>query len=314
MCFLSKFPSDDSKTNFIAHHTEIPIFKQVRIYMYRGQEDSLQIQHDIHADGSYKSRAGIHVLIKQYILAHKLGMEWLEDLLIDFIMTGYRELGQCPTLQETEYVYFNTEDGARLRSYLVLVLQHCVFLSEDEPSSKELRELMQKVPALLDDFLGITRGLLMSPEKEFPRLNENLVCAFHLHLDGSSCHAREMEIWELKWSPEEDLQTEYSHSEDSSEIVVPVETTPATAIEAPADAADQPVSEGSTVEIEVNTGRARSSTTTGGSATADRRASLGPALSRASTVRSGGSASRAISRGSTPSDLGEVAKSFDYLQ
>lgn len=334
MSFLLKFPSDDSKTNFILNHIEIPIFKQVRIYMYRGPEETLQIQHEIHTDGSYKLRPGIHVLIKQYILAHKLGMEWLEDLLVDFIMTGYRKLGQLPTLQETKYVYFNTEDTARLRNYLAIALQHRVVLSMSETSTKELCEVMQKYPALHEDFLGTIRGICMSSEKGFVRLNHHLVCAFHVHSDGSDCYARDLEIYELEWFPDEDSSTELSTSEDSQvldESVVPVDTASATAVETPGadaadaadavvgaadgpDTADQSVSEGSTIEIEVTAGRARSSTTTGGSEIAARRASLGPTLSRASTVRSGGSSGRAISRVSTLSDLGETPRGFDYLQ
>jgi hypothetical protein len=203
------FPVDPSTDEIDATCIDIPIFSQVREWMYMGQENHFSIMHEIWALESYKTRSGIHVIIKYYILAHKLGVEWLQDVLIDFIVGGFYKLavgGEMPNLREVEYVYLRTDEHCCLRNYMALAMQYLILAGHPDggPSNQEVLKVMRKVPELQVDFFRKTRGIANKEHGTLalPKLEEFLVCTFHLHIGDSNCHAQRKDISQLEWFSE----------------------------------------------------------------------------------------------------------------
>jgi hypothetical protein len=187
--------------------TDVAIFDEVRKWMYCTSEKAEVVVNALSTSEIYKSRAGLHVMMKYYVCAHKLDCEWLQDLLIDFIMAGFFNMGPhnggggMPNLREIEFVYTHTHEHAYLRNYMALAFQYTIIAADPEkgPTNQEIHDFLIKNPEIQADFLIKSRGIMNRKVGtiSIPMLAEYKACVFHIHPSDETCYAEGKEIFRM---------------------------------------------------------------------------------------------------------------------
>ncbi|KAH7355154.1 hypothetical protein BKA65DRAFT_394519, partial [Rhexocercosporidium sp. MPI-PUGE-AT-0058] len=127
--------------------------------------------------------------IQVYILAEKLDMDELTDLIMASLGSAYARYKTYPSATDIATVYNCSAHGSRLRKYMARAYQVLAGLEDGDIegagwTAEEVDEVVTEVPALFKDFRALNRK---SKGVESKELSEELVCSYHVHGVGEKC-------------------------------------------------------------------------------------------------------------------------------
>ncbi|KAG4444179.1 hypothetical protein IFR05_000276, partial [Cadophora sp. M221] len=127
--------------------------------------------------------------IEVYILAEKLDMDELLDLVMTGLGKAYHRHQIYPSPHDIATVYNRSASGSRLRKYMARSYQVLADLEDGDIegvgwTAEEVDEVVSEVPALFKDFRALNRK---SKGVESKEQSLDLVCSYHVHGVEEEC-------------------------------------------------------------------------------------------------------------------------------